>query len=1028
MGASACADSPEFDWIRRDRRQSSTLTAPGPRLFRFKTSVPRGFTLESGDLTNAGAGTSIAKRGHRAMRVTHLLVFALLVLGYTTSAAAADTVLTLQVGASVDDVNEVNNALDTTSTTQWIGNGGATTGSYAGMRFTSVLIPRGSLITSAYLQVYSTQNQWISCAFSIAADAVGNSSPFTSSTRPSQRTPTANAVTHSDNVSWAADTWYALDDMRAVVQEIVGRPDWQAGNSLSIILRGTGSGAFSRKFVRSFDSGAANAPRLVVTYTSSGTPLPSATLTAAPTTITAGQAAMLTWTSSNAFTVSIDQGIGAVPMSGSVAVSPTTTTAYTATAANSAGSIQATASITVNPLPAPPTVTFTASPNTLVAGSASTLSWNATSATTVTIDHGIGLVPPSGSQSVNPTTTTIYTLTAANSSGSTVNSATVTVVPSPPGGTITSQIVAAADDVNEVNGTLTTDSWLGNGGSTTTSYAGLRFVNLPVPPGSTITSAHLQVYSLQSQWIGYSFTIAAEATGNSATFSASSPPSQRAQTVAQISHNDNVKWAADTWYSLDEMKAVIQEVIDRADWQAGNSLSIVIKGTGNGTFARKFVANFNDGSANAPTLIVSYTTTSLPPPPTTTTNVPPTGSGSGGTVGPPSATATYFALGPGFSDVVPHQIIRTATDRLYVFAAQPSGTALTAQWTPKAGLPNSGSDFGGSAQTTLAAIPISVSPAYDGAATVHVFANLENGALVDVPFDLVTNAFRPARTIANGLGTVAGDYLGSSGVAAMVDNTGYLHVAYWTSANQIVHVSYSYNSSSDTLSQESAPIGIDITGNARHPSLAVSPLDNSVTVAWVSLATTPKQIVARVRDTSGAWTALQNVSNPSVDVWTSTSAGIDIDQGPSLIITNDGVKHVAYIENYDSSGDYGAVHYASNNGGGWTDQKVAATYSHDPALAVTAAGQLYLIGHGHQNDAAPQCRSEDDICVSQRNTDGTWTAPNLFARHAAGGSFDSSPSVKWSVVGWNRPEAIEFLFFQTPYTAPTLFYGANPVT
>jgi hypothetical protein len=282
------------------------------------------------------------------MRLSHLLVLALVGLGYATPAAAA-TVLTLQVGASVDDVNEVNNTLDATSTTQWLGNGGSTTGSYAGMRFTSVLIPQGSIITSAYLQVYSTQSQWISCAFSIVADAVGNSSPFTSSTRPSQRTVTLNAVSHSDNVSWAANTWYSLDDMKAVVQEVVSRADWQSGNSLSIILRGTGSGAFSRKFVRSFDGAAANAPRLVVTYTSSGTPLPSATLTAAPTTITVGQSAVLTWTSSNASTVSIDQGIGAVPASGSVTVSPTTTTAYTLTATNSAGSTQATANVSVNP-------------------------------------------------------------------------------------------------------------------------------------------------------------------------------------------------------------------------------------------------------------------------------------------------------------------------------------------------------------------------------------------------------------------------------------------------------------------------------------------------------------------------------------------------------------------------------------------------------------------------------------------------------------------------------------------------------
>src|SRR5262249_20920866 len=159
--------------------------------------------------------------------------------------AAADTVLTLQVGASGDDVNEVNNALDTTSTTQWLGNGGSTTARYAGMRFSAVLLPPGSIINSPYFQVDSTPSHRVSFAFSIAAEAVGNSGPFTSSARPSQRTVTINAVNHSDNVSWAANTWYSLDDMKAVVQEVVGRADWQPGNSLSIILRGTGSGAFA---------------------------------------------------------------------------------------------------------------------------------------------------------------------------------------------------------------------------------------------------------------------------------------------------------------------------------------------------------------------------------------------------------------------------------------------------------------------------------------------------------------------------------------------------------------------------------------------------------------------------------------------------------------------------------------------------------------------------------------------------------------------------------------------------------------
>src|SRR6185503_12886986 len=128
---------------------------------------------------------------------TYILVLALVGFGQASKTAAADTVVTLQVAASGDDVNEFNNALDVTSPTLWFGNGGATTGSYTGLRFANVPIPRGSTITSASLQVYSTQNQWISYAFTIAADATGNSGSFTSNTRPSQRPVTLSAVNHN---------------------------------------------------------------------------------------------------------------------------------------------------------------------------------------------------------------------------------------------------------------------------------------------------------------------------------------------------------------------------------------------------------------------------------------------------------------------------------------------------------------------------------------------------------------------------------------------------------------------------------------------------------------------------------------------------------------------------------------------------------------------------------------------------------------------------------------------------------------
>jgi hypothetical protein len=79
-------------------------------------------------------------------------------------------------------------------------------------------------------------------------------------------------------------------------------------------------------------------------------PLPTATFTATPATIFTGQPAILSWTTTDAQTVTINQGIGSVALNSSVTVSPSATTTYTLTASNTAGSVTKTATVTVNPL------------------------------------------------------------------------------------------------------------------------------------------------------------------------------------------------------------------------------------------------------------------------------------------------------------------------------------------------------------------------------------------------------------------------------------------------------------------------------------------------------------------------------------------------------------------------------------------------------------------------------------------------------------------------------------------------------
>src|SRR5262245_36844477 len=68
------------------------------------------------------------------------------------------------------------------------------------------------------------------------------------------------------------------------------------------------------------------------------------------------------------------------------------------------------------PAPAAPTASLTASPEAIDKGQSSTLTWQTTNATDVSIE-GIGAVQPNGTQQVTPTDSTTYTLTAKGVGG-----------------------------------------------------------------------------------------------------------------------------------------------------------------------------------------------------------------------------------------------------------------------------------------------------------------------------------------------------------------------------------------------------------------------------------------------------------------------------------------------------------------------------------------------------------------------------------------------------------------------------------
>ena len=159
-------------------------------------------------------------------------------------------------------------------------------------------------------------------------------------------------------------------------------------------------------------------------------PPPTASISINKSSIIAGQdSAVITW-SAGGFVSSVTvTSQGSVGTSGSATVSPSSSTTYTITATGSGGTATASVTLTVYQ---PVVTTITVSPTSIVNGSNATLSWSVSgSASSASIDQGIGAVLFNSSQTISPTSSTTYTLSASGNGGSDSDSATITVYQRP---------------------------------------------------------------------------------------------------------------------------------------------------------------------------------------------------------------------------------------------------------------------------------------------------------------------------------------------------------------------------------------------------------------------------------------------------------------------------------------------------------------------------------------------------------------------------------------------------------------------
>lgn len=131
--------------------------------------------------------------------------------------------------------------------------------------------------------------------------------------------------------------------------------------------------------------------------------------------------------------------------------------------------------------------------------------------------------------------------------------------------------------------------------------AGLRFQHLAIPQGVTVASAYLEFECDEADSSETSITIQAQASDDPLTFgSTTNDITSRPLTTASVGW-EPTPWTVNGRYQSPDLKAVVQEVVDRPGWSAGNSMVFVITGSGERT-----AESFNGESSAAARLHIVF--------------------------------------------------------------------------------------------------------------------------------------------------------------------------------------------------------------------------------------------------------------------------------------------------------------------------------------------------------------------------------------------------------------------------------------
>ncbi|MDH4279919.1 MAG: hypothetical protein OEW83_17755, partial [Acidimicrobiia bacterium] len=479
---------------------------------------------------------------------------------YSIGSPASDTVtiadddgfgsLDIRVASSSDDVEErASGSMRLTSSDLELGIDKGTA-QLIGLRFPGVGIPQGATITNASIQFQVDETSTTPTELAIRAEDANTATPFVSTSGNVSSRAVTDAV-----ASWSPPAWNSVGqagpdqqtpDLSAVVQEVVDRPGWSSGNALVFIIDGTGT-----RVAEAYNGVPAAAPLLHVEYSTG--PVPNRPPVATDDTASALEETLTT----------IDVVSNDFDPDGNLDVTSVNTDCVGC---------------------ALPTL------GTLVNNGDGTFDYTSFSGTASSVDTFVyELCDDEGACDTAQVDITILSTNNPTVFETRVGSGSDDAEERPSGSMYlsSSDLELIQDKTNE-------------------QTVGLRFTNIQVPQGATITNAWVQFQTDETDTVLTQLTIRAQNADDTTTFvNSSGNISNRAVTSA------SVPWSPPAWNSVGEagpnqrtpnLSGPIQEVINRTGWAGGNSIVVIITGSGTRT-----AEAYNGVPAAAPLLHIEYT-------------------------------------------------------------------------------------------------------------------------------------------------------------------------------------------------------------------------------------------------------------------------------------------------------------------------------------------------------------------------------------------------------------------------------------